>query len=190
MAPRPQPRKPEDEDQPQRRQPRKSGMGWFLPAVIATVLFGGAAVAILRGKKEPKVEKPVEASTKPKPFADLPREEPPKRGGAGSKTTFVAEAPEGLASDATWQKAVKIGAEGEALFEETTEAKATSNVALMNEKGRAARDKLDEAFTMTAEWEEELLAKYGDANAEVRRIMRTRSGWSDKLRWLHKSIAR
>ena len=32
--------------------------------------------------------------------------------------------------------------------------------------------------------------KYGDANAEVRRIMKVRSGWIDKMRWLHKSIAR
>jgi hypothetical protein len=190
MAPRPKPRAPEEDEKPQRHPARKSGIGWFLPAVIATVLFGGAAVAILKGKKQPKAEAPVEVAGKPKPFADLPPEKPPVRGGSGSRSTFVAEAPEGLASDANWQKAVKLAAEGEALFEEATEAKALGNTALLNEKGKAAREKLDDAFTMTAEWEEELLEKYGDANAEVRRIVRTRSGWADKLRWLHKSTAR
>ena len=29
-----------------------------------------------------------------------------------------------------------------------------------------------------------------DANPEVRRIMKTRTEWIDKVRWLHKSIAR
>jgi hypothetical protein len=183
----PQKKQPEDENQ-KRKPVKKGGMGMFIPLAIGVVLFGGAAVAILGGKKEPKTEPVAEASTKPKPFADLPREEPPKRG--SSSTKFVAEAPGGLSSDANWQKAVKLASEGEALFEEATAAKAAGETAELNAKGKQARDKLNEAFDLTAVWEEELLEKYGDANAEVRRIVRTRSGWMDKIRWLHKSIAR
>ena len=42
---------------------------------------------------------------------------------------------------------------------------------------------------MTALWEDELLEKYGDGNVSVREIMKVRSSWIDKMRWLHKSAA-
>lgn len=185
---RPKPNQ-EPEEREQRRPQRKSGLNPFIPLLIVVVLLGGGVLAVMSGgkkKEEPKVE-----STKPVPFSDLPPEEPPKkRASSGSGRSFVAEAPEGLAKDANWVKALKIAAEGEALFEEATAAKVAGNTTLLNEKGAASRDKLNEAVDLTALWEEELLTKYGDANPEVRRIMSTRSSWIDKLRWLHKSSSR
>ena len=183
--------KPREEPQEGRRRPaKKSGMGPFIPFVVAVVVLGGAMVAIMTGRKN-KEAPPVETVKKSAPFADLPPEEPPAKKGSGSSgRTFVADAPDGLANNETWQKAVRLASEGEALFDEALAAKAESNTALLNEKGRAARDKLTEAVELTAAWEEELLEKYGDANTEVRRIMKVRSGWIDKMRWLHKSVAR
>ena len=186
--PRPQPN--QEEPERGRRPQRKSGLNPLIPLLLVVVLLGGGAIAVLGGK--PKKEEPkVEVSTKPKPFADLPPEAPPSKAkSSGSGRIFVAEAPEGLANDANWIKASKIAQEGLGLYDEAVAAKNASDTPLLNSKGAASRDKLNEAFEMTAVWEEELLTKYGDANPEVRRIMKTRTEWIDKVRWLHKSIAR
>ncbi len=179
-----------DSDERPRRPVRKSGMGMMVPLTIAAVIVCGVGLSMM-GKSEKADAATQPVSDKPKPFADLPPEAPPQRGvSTGNGRTMVAKAPEGLANDPTWQKAVKLAAEGEALYDEAITAKNAQDTAKLNEKGRAARDKLDEAFTMTAVWEEELMEKYGDANSEVRRIISIRSGWIDKVRWLHKSVAR
>lgn len=186
--PRPQPN--QEEPERGRRPQRKSGLNPLIPLLIVVVLAGGGAIAVLGGKAK-KEEPKVEASTKPKPFADLAPEAPPSKAkSSGSGRIFVAEAPEGLAKDTNWITACKIADEGLALYDEAIAAKNAQNTPLLNSKGAASRDKLNEAFEMTALWEEELLTKYGDANPEVRRIMKTRTDWIEKVRWLHKSIAR
>lgn len=183
-------RKQESDADTQRRPVRKSGMSPMVPVVIGAVVVMGIGLSFL-GKGEKAEAAPQAVSDKPKPFADLPPEAPPQHDGKGSsRYTMIAKAPEGLMSDANWLKAVQLASEGEALFEEATAAKVAGDTPKLNERGKLARDKLDEAFTMTAVWEEELLEKYGDANADVRRIVKVRSGWIDKVRWLHKSIAR
>jgi hypothetical protein len=173
-----------------KRPVRKSGMSPLIPVTLAAVVIGGIGLSML-GKDPPKAPEANAADAKPKPFANLPPEAPPQRGGGSrSGRTFVAQAPEGLAKNETWQKALKIASEGEALYKEAVDAKAAQDTAKANEKGRAARIKLDEAFTMTAGWEEELLEKYGDANVEVRQIVQMRTGWVNKLDWLLKSVGR
>lgn len=168
---------------------RKSGIGIFVPLLVVVILIGGAGLAMLGGKKKP-VEQPKGPDlTKPQPFADLPPEEPPKKKTGGSRANFIAQAPEGLENDATWLKAVAIGEEGEALYEAAVKAKNSGDNAVLTEKGREARKKLNEATEMTGAWEEELLAKYGDANSNVRGIKNKRSEWLKMLLWLHKSAA-
>lgn len=182
--------KDQDNNERERRPVKKSGVGLMVPLLLGVLVFGAVAIVLLGGGPK-KEAAPVETSTKPKPFANLPREEPPKKGARGGMgTTYVAEAPEGLAADANWIKACGIAAEGEKLWEEATAAKASGDVPKLNSVGKDARDKLNEAFDMTALWEEQLMEKYGDANPEVRKIIKVRSGWIDKVRWLHKSIAR
>jgi hypothetical protein len=190
MRQRDERKNPESDRDEKRRPVRKSGMSPMVPVLIGAVVVMGIGLSFL-GKGEKADAAPQQDSGKPKPFADLPPEAPPVRGASGSsKYTMIAKAPEGLMSDANWLKAVQLASEGEAFFDEATAAKVAGDTPKLNEKGKLARDKLDEAFTMTAVWEEELLEKYGDANADIRRIVKVRSSWIDKVRWLHKSIAR
>lgn len=186
--PRPQPN--QEEPERGRRPQRKSGLNPLIPLLVVVVLVGGGAIAVLGGK--PKKEEPkAEVSTKPKPFSDLAPEAPPSKAkGSGSGRKFVADAPEGLANDATWIKACKIAEEGLAFYEEAVKAKNAEDTVTLNAKGAAAREKLNEAVEMTAAWEEELDAKYGDANPEVRRIITERTRWIKPLDWLLKSAGR
>lgn len=171
-----------------RRPARSTNMAMYVPILLAAVIVAGIGLAIL-ADKQPE-EKPVVASApKRDPFADVPPEAPPTKTGGSSKYTFVSKAPDGLTNDENWKAATKIAAEGELLFQEATQAKAAGDVPLLNSKGREARDKLTTAVEMTAAWEEELLEKYGDGNLQVREIMKVRTGWIDKMRWLHKSAA-
>jgi hypothetical protein len=181
---------PESDRDQKRRPVRKSGMSPMVPVLIGAVVVMGIGLSFL-GKSEKAEAAAQQDSGKPKPFADLPPEAPPERGASGSsKYTMIAKAPEGLMSDANWLKAVEIATEGTALVDEAKAAMVAQDRAKLNEKGKLARDKLNEAVDMTAAWEEELLAKYGDANAEIRRIAKVRSGWIENVIWLHKSIAR
>ena len=43
---------------------------------------------------------------------------------------------------------------------------------------------------MTADWEDELMAQYGDKDRQVKAIMNERSKWFDLLRTLHKTTGR
>ena len=187
------PQTKQEEPERGRRAAPKRGINPLIPLVVVVVILGGGVMAVVAGsgKKPVEAPKPV-ASNKPKPFDDLPPEQPPskKAGSSSSGRTFIAAAPDGLESDANWQKAILIANEGSKLYDEAVAAKTDGNTALLNQKGAAARTKLNDAFDMTAMWEEELFTKYGDANPEVRRIVKTRTEWMDKVRWLHKSIAR
>jgi hypothetical protein len=173
-----------------RRPVKKSGPGIVVPVLIVVVLGGAGAIAMLGGNKAKKAPEAAPVAAKDKPFADLPREEPPAPRRAGSSSEALADAPEGLAADADWQKALAIAATGEALYDEAVAAKSQGETTLANEKGNAAKDKLNEAIEMSALWEDDIVAKYGDTDPQVRAVMRTRSGWFKKLDWLLKSTSR
>ena len=70
------------------------------------------------------------------------------------------------------------------------QAKRGGRMESMNEKGRRARKKYDQALELTASWEEDLIEEHGDSDPGVREIMRTRDQWFDRVHWLHKSVAR
>ncbi|MBM3989852.1 MAG: hypothetical protein FJ298_02480 [Planctomycetes bacterium] len=187
------PQHKQEEPERGRRAAPKRGMSPLIPLVVVIVILGGGVMAVVAGSgKQPEQAPQPAASKKPKPFDDLPPELPPskKAGSSGNGRSFIADAPDGLEKDANWQKAILIANEGAKLYDEAVAAKTAGDTALLNHKGAAARTKLNDAFDMTAMWEEELFTKYGDANPEVRRIVKTRSDWMDKVRWLHKSIAR
>jgi hypothetical protein len=182
---------PNDRNKNDRRAARKPGMGMYIPILLAAVIVCGIGLAMITDQQK-KEEKPVAAAAPKKdPFADVPAEAPPQRagGGGGSQYTFVSQAPDGLANDENWKAALVIGAEGERLCDEAKKAHAANDRALLNDKGRQAREKLTTAVEMTAAWEEELLEKYGDGNLQVREIMAIRSRWIGGQRWLHKTAA-
>jgi hypothetical protein len=174
-----------------RRAPApKASLGMYIPILLGAVIVCGVGLAMMTDGPK-KAEQPA-ASTAPArdPFADLPPEKPPERGASGgSKYTFIAKAPEGLEENANWKKALVLAKEGEEIFQLAAQAHAASDRTTLNDKGKQARDKFVSAVEITAEWEEELLAKYGDGNASVRAIIKQRSKWIERMTWLHKTIS-
>jgi len=177
-----------------RREPppvKKSPMRVVVPVLISTVVTAVIGVVLITGKDEEKAKVPVvEAASKPKPFADAPKTDPSGSGAEAAKPAASAPAAIGLANDATWQQAVQIAAAGEKLYAEAMAAKTAKDTDKLNEVGAQARDKLNEAFEMTSDWEDNVVAKHGKDHPEVRLIVTTRGGWGERLRMLNKSVAR
>ena len=167
-----------------------SSNGWVLPVGVAVVLGGGAFWAISQGDRRPEAAAGEAQTEQPRPFSDMPPEEPPPPRGGKESIPFGATAPEGLAEHAGWQAAVVLAKEAEGHFEAATEAKVAGQTKRLNEQGARARSLFDQALESTALWEQELLEQWGEADPQVRQIMRTRNRWFDRTRWLHKSIAR
>jgi hypothetical protein len=87
-----------------------------------------------------------------------------------------------------WVAAQATAAEGVVLYEEAMTAKAKGDSTLATEKGKAARDKLDDAISSTADWEEAILAQYNSYDKNIRAIKDRRTDWFNKLRYLNKSV--
>ncbi len=184
----------DDDASPGRRRPRKSSGPPVGPILILVVLMVGAVVvARMAAQSETKEEeaRPAEVNAEAV-FGDLPREEPPtpKTGSSFKPKKLYEKAPPGLASNTTWVAAKKVAAEAKTVLDAGKIAKAASDHAGWAEKGGRAKDLYDEAITMTAEWEEELMAKYGDNDRQVAEIKRERDGWFNMLRTLHKTTGR
>lgn len=174
-----------------RRAPApKANLGMYIPILLGAVIVCGVGLAMMTDGPK-KAEQPTAKSEPARdPFADLPPEKPPERGASGgSKYTFIAKAPDDLHENANWKKAIVLAQEGEALFQLAAQAHAAEDRATLNDKGKQSRDKFVSAVELTADWEEELLAKYGDGNASVREIIKQRSQWIQRMTWLHKTIS-
>ena len=184
----------DDEPSRGRRRATKSSGPPVGPILILVVLMVGAVVVArmaAQGQKTTEEEEPAEVTAE-SIFGDLPREEPPTRKpGSGSKPKKLYEkAPAGLASNSTWIAAKAVAADAKATLEEAKTAKAAGDHAAWADKGVRAKELYDEAITMTAEWEEELMEKYGDNDRQVSEIKRERDGWFNMLRTLHKTTGR
>ncbi|MBK8180176.1 MAG: hypothetical protein IPK67_15075 [Planctomycetes bacterium] len=157
----------------------------IVPGVMALVLIVVAVFAAVMTRK-PK-EDPNAATTKPKPFADMPPEElpPPKQHKPGSN---LPDAPDGLLTEPLWVEAKALAAEARLLYDETVAAKTKGDLSLAAEKGVAARLKYDKAAEMTAEWEESLLSKFNERDPKVSAIKSERTDWFNKMNWLKKSV--
>ena len=157
----------------------------LIPGMIALALIA-VAIGVAVMTKKPKVA--VEATApKPSPFADMPPEAPPpprpKRTGSE-----LPPAPASIVDEPMWVAAQATAAEGLLLYDEAMSAKAKGNMELANEKGKAARDKLDEAIANTADWEESVLSQYNAYDSKVTAIKNKRTDWFNKLRYLNKSV--
>jgi len=168
---------------------RRGSSASVLPGLIAVALLGAAvAVGVLNRSEDEPAQAAEEVAPGPRPFADMPPEEPP--GKSSSSGGSFTRAPEGLANEAIWVEATALAKEAEDLFQKTLTAKRAGDQTTANTHGRAAREKFNQAVEMTALWEEELFEKHGDRDPQVREIKRTRSKWFSRLDWLLKSIAR
>lgn len=177
-----------------RRPPKKSSNAWLVPVLVVVVLGGGAAFAVLQGERDARqaegAAQAAERDGKPKPFANVPDDvPPPPRSAAGGKAR-KGTAPDGLAQNPVWQRALEQAEMAQKLYDEATAAKVEGDTKTLNAKGNEAKALYDQALEDTAVWEEELVEKYGDGEPQVAAIMRVRSRWFDRTRWLHKSTSR
>lgn len=178
------------------RRPARAAKKTSSPLVPLAVLFGIILGAVIlarsfAGKKDATPVEAAPAATGPKPFEKYVEAPPTPREPSSRDGRAYPPAPEGLAeSNPDWARALEIGDEADVLFDAAQAAKRADQTTLFLEKGNAAKAKYDEAFTLTAVWEEELLEKYGDRDRQVKAIMNKRTAWSDRLRVLHKSTGR
>jgi hypothetical protein len=168
---------------------RRASSASLVPGLIAVALLGAAiAVGVLNGPEPAPAQAAADATPGPRPFADMPPEQPPERiSRSGGSFT---RAPEGLANEQIWVDATALAKAAEELFQETLTAKRAGDQTTANTKGRLAREKFNQAAEMTALWEEELMEKHGDRDPKVREIKRARTKWFSRLDWLLKGIAR
>lgn len=157
----------------------------LIPGLIALVLIS-IAVGVAVMNKKPKVA--VEATAPKKtPFGDMPPEAvpPPRPKRAGDN---LPPAPESITQEPMWIAAQATAEEGLALYKEAMTAKNGGDLALANAKGKLAREKLDEAITNTADWEESILTQYNNYDSKVTAIKSKRTDWFSKLQFLNKSV--
>ena len=187
-----QPRSPEE--RPSRRRPVKSGPSPVLiGALVVVILGGGAVVAVLSKKGLLQPEATAAQTEKPKPFADLPPETPPPRRGEaeGPRRAFGLEtAPADLVQHPAWQEAIALAVQADAFYDQAVAAMNAGDRETLNAMGNEAKKKYNQAAELTAEWEEELFAKYGEDDPQVREIKSERSRWFKRLDWLLKSTSR
>jgi hypothetical protein len=182
----------EGEEGRPRRRPTKSAPP-LLPIFALLVVIGGAIVLARMAAKDQKPEEPPpEKVTAEAIFGDLPVEEPPvpASGGGRADRGTKNRAPSGLADTEVWIEALRTADEAAALLAVASKAKTAGDHATWNTKGKQAKELSDQALESTALWEEELMAKYGDADRQVRQIMSIRSKWFEKLAALSKTTSR
>lgn len=150
---------------------------------LCAVLFGCEPRATPEPVTEPAAATEAPAEPAFEPFADLPR----RAGAEAADAPFV----DSRADEAElWQRALAVAAEAETFFEVATEAKRAGDRAALNANGREARERFNRALDDTVAFEQEVLAVYGERDASVARIVRTRAVWFDRLRWLFVSVGR
>lgn len=162
----------------------------WLGLLIVVILGGGVALSVLKKREAEARPTSQAAPEKPRPFADMPPEQPPPSGAPRGAAEKPFESPASLLSDPQWQRAVELAEEGEALYQQAVEAKSRGDVATLNAVGNEAKRKLDEALESTAELEQDLIARRGESDPLVRDVLRVRNHWFDRVRWLHKSTSR
>jgi hypothetical protein len=165
----------------------------LVPLAILLGMIVGAIVlarAIAGRQQEEQTPAPAAASG-PKPFEGYEEAPPAKRSSTSRDGRSYPPAPAGLAaSNPDWGRALAIAAEADLLFAEVQRAKQDDAHTLFLEKGLEAKRKYDEAFAMTAVWEERILDQYGDRDPQVREIVRVRTDWSNRMRMLHRTTGR
>lgn len=187
-------REDEEEDPRSRRAAPQRGFP-VGPIAILVLLLGGAlffARQIAQSKKD-KAAEPEVIDTRRVPFADLPDEVPKSKGASGSNLPSVSydTPPTGLlASNQTWLDALKDASRAESLYAEAMKAKQTSDHTAFREKGIEAKKLFSQILEDTYLLEEELVAEYGDRDAQVRQVISKRTAWTDRLAGLSKITGR
>ncbi len=125
------------------------------------------------------------------PFDDLPPEEPPTaRAARGSGVGPFEGTPGELLGSFVWQVAQDQAATAQEWLVKATEARDAEDHAEYQRCAGEAKDLLEAAFEATAGWEDDVVQQFGDRDPTVRRILRTRQDWIQKLVVLRKTTSR
>lgn len=160
-----------------------------MPIVALIVLVVGAVGLAMWLRQASAAEAAAETVDEHVPFSKYRDEAPPTREPKGEARPW-REAPEGLEAEEAWVNALAIAKDADELLDQANRAREAGDNAGYQDKGRAAKETYDRALELTAEWEERIVAEYGEGNPTVRAIVRTRSRWFDRLRVLHKTTGR
>ncbi|MCA8979850.1 MAG: hypothetical protein H6831_12045 [Planctomycetes bacterium] len=190
-------RRPDEEEEPRSRRAQPQRGLPVGPIAILVLLLGGAlffARQIAQSKKD-KADEPEVIDTRRVPFADLPRETAPTHkssGSAGASSGANYDTPPAglLATNQVWLDALKEASQAESYYAAAMKAKQTSDYSGFRENGIAAKDLFSKILEDTRVLEEELVAEYGDRDAQVRDVIRKRTAWTDTLAGLSKITGR
>lgn len=179
-----------DDDSRRRRPPAKKQNGataglLFALAVVAIGAAGWLNRAKLTGSSSASTEGGAGAKPVESPFASIPEELPPVRGGGGSAKAMTSRAPTSLLQDPVWTAALEASKGAYLLAQEAEEAQRAKDNSKYLKKAVAAREAFDQVIIDTAVWEEELVQQYGDNDQVVSQIMRERQRWFGFLRKYH-----
>ncbi|MEM6675853.1 MAG: hypothetical protein AAF726_23590 [Planctomycetota bacterium] len=170
-----------------RPAPKGPNLAPVFLAVIA-ILGAALAVAVMQNKqdqaaeKESAAEAAEEVQQQNNPFADIDNE--PRRVG-GSRERLVDSAPASLADTPLYRAAKVLADDAKALVAEAEAARKAGDEDTFQDKGRAAREKLETAYEKTSDWLIDLQERYPD-DRQVARIEREMLTWDRALRKVRK----
>ncbi|MEM9380467.1 MAG: hypothetical protein AAGB93_11010 [Planctomycetota bacterium] len=169
-----------------RSRPESKGPS-LAPVFLAVIAILGAAltVAAMQNKQDKAssaTEVQEDAPQGSNPFSDIDNE--PRRVG-GSRAKLVDSAPAGLAETPLYRAAKVLADDAKALVAEAEAARKAGDETTYQEKGRAAREKLETAYEKTSDWLIDLQERYPD-DRQVARIEREMITWDRALRKVRK----
>lgn len=152
---------------------------------LGIVLLAGGIFFVLANINAPKEESKAAVEDKPSPFEGLPPEvfdDKPRSVGSGApQFARAATVPAALADHADWDEAHRIVAEAQALEEQWHQAQRDGDTAAMQEHGRAARARYEDAVELMAGWVDRFLEDPGEADPEVQRFLFETGKWRKKM---------
>lgn len=177
------------------RAPRQKAPS-MLPviATIGVVVLAALVVTVMTQKAKEKENAASSAasggsaSVESNPFAhiDTSPERLMRKGSGSSLPATTHDAPPGLADAQVFQDARVIAAEGKALVEAALAAEKAGDVETWRAKAIEGRDKLEHVIEMTADWEIDLIQKWGSSEAQLKQISAEIDTWRKLLNKVRK----
>lgn len=187
--------------QPQRQRRKSRRKGPAAQALVALVVVGfvglGTIAAIWfvsrmnpQGGAGGEADSTVDSETERfDPFADWESSDEPVRrtstpafrpSSGGDATAGAADVPEELRSDPDWKRALDLIEEAGALSAEAGRAQEAGDMSTMRSKAGDARERYDEALSLTSHWVERLTEQYGASHRGVLAFLRLRQDWRER----------
>jgi len=164
----------------------------FATVGLVVVAALGVAIATKKSEKDAGPSAPADSSaaTASNIFGDIDTSKERfmrTPGGGSSREKETHDAPPGMADEPVFQEARKIAAEAKTLVEGALAAEKAGDVPTWGAKAKEAREKLDRALEMTADWHIDLGLKWGSRDAQLLRIDAEIATWRKMLSQVRKA---